>query len=56
LFYFGAIAPGATQIFSRTFQPDASLKVDHCFAALAFSDSWGELPQHQLNLKIPVEK
>ncbi|NMA20605.1 MAG: hypothetical protein GX927_08495 [Lentisphaerae bacterium] len=56
LFYFGAIAPGATQIFSRTFQPDAGLKVDRCFAALAFSDSWGELPQHQLNLKIPVEK
>ncbi|MFA6931021.1 MAG: hypothetical protein WCT05_11900 [Lentisphaeria bacterium] len=56
LFYFGAIAPGNTQIFSRTFQPDQILKVEHCFAALALSDSWGELPQHQLNLKIPVKK
>ncbi len=56
LFYFGAIAPGKTQIFSRTIQPDAGLKVDHCFAALALCDSWGELPQHQLNLKIPVDK
>ena len=56
LFYFGAIPPGKTQLFSRTILPDAGLKVDHCFAALAFSDSWGELPQHQLNLKIPVKK
>lgn len=56
LFYFGAIAPGNTQTFSRTFQPDQTLKVEHCFAALAFSDSWGELPRHQLNLKIPVKK
>jgi hypothetical protein len=56
LFYFGAISPGATQIFSRTLLPDESLKVDNCFAALAFSDSWGEIPQHQQNLKIPVDK
>jgi len=56
LFYFGAIAPGAAQIFSRTLLPDEGLKVDNCFAALAFSDSWGEIPRHQQNLKIPVDK
>lgn len=56
LFYFGAVPPGKTQIFSRTVLPDEVLKVDHCFAAFALSDSWGELPRHQLNLKIPVKK
>lgn len=56
LFYFGAVPPGKAQIFSRTFLPDTGLKVDHCYAALALSDSWGELPRLQQNLKIPVDK
>jgi hypothetical protein len=56
LFYFGAIPPGKAQIFSRVLLPETGLKVDNCFATLALSDSWGELPMHQKNLKIPVDK
>lgn len=56
LFYFGAIAPGASLSFSRQFSAAKNLKVEHCFVALAFSDSWGEMPAMQKNLKLPVNK
>ncbi|NLZ59796.1 MAG: hypothetical protein GX901_03955 [Lentisphaerae bacterium] len=56
LFYLGAIAPGKSLSFTRQFTAPESLKTQHCFVALAFSDSWGELPRMQKNLKLPVKK
>lgn len=44
LFYFGAIAPGKAQTFTRTFTPTADLQTEQCFVQFSFSDSWGELP------------
>lgn len=45
LFYFGAIAPGATARFTRYFKIATEEMVNHAFVEIRFSDSWGILKQ-----------
>lgn len=54
MFYFGAIKPGKSLVFTRTFWPDQAIRVANCFASISFIDSWGKLPQPVLSLKIPT--
>lgn len=54
MFYFGAIAPGKSLVFTRSFLPDQALAVPTCYATLAFIDSWGKLPAPPLQLEIPA--
>ena len=46
LFYFGAVAPGATARFTRYFKIAPEERVNHAFVEIRFSDSWGILKQH----------